>query len=85
MKIMITQTMIQWFSYKRQTYGINGTLGFPVNENNSYYLGLGYTHDKIKNAARVREKYVKSMNFEFDPAADYYKKIKADDFDFSLG
>ncbi|HDL5008092.1 TPA: outer membrane protein assembly factor BamA [Mannheimia haemolytica] len=74
-------------SYKRQTYGINGTLGFPVNENNSYYLGLGYTHDKIKNAAReyTREKYVKSMNFEFDPAADYYKKIKADDFDFSLG
>ncbi len=74
-------------SYKRQTYGINGTLGFPVNENNSYYLGLGYTHDKIKNAAReyTREKYVKSMNFEFNPAADYYKKIKADDFDFSLG
>ncbi len=65
-------------SYKRQTYGINGTLGFPVNENNSYYLGLGYTHDKIKNAAReyTREKYVKSMNFEFDPAADYYKKSK---------
>ncbi|QHB17644.1 outer membrane protein assembly factor BamA [Mannheimia pernigra] len=74
-------------SYKRQTYGINGTLGFPVNENNSYYLGLGYTHDKIKNAAReyTREKYVKSMNFEFNPRSSYYDKIKADDFDFSLG
>lgn len=74
-------------SYKRQTYGINGTLGFPVNENNSYYLGLGYTHDKIKNAIReyTREKYVKSMNFEFDPNDEYYQKIKADDFDFSLG
>ncbi|QLB14575.1 outer membrane protein assembly factor BamA [Mannheimia granulomatis] len=74
-------------SYKRQTYGINGTLGFPVNENNSYYLGLGYTHDKIKNASReyTREKYVKSMNFEIDPNTNYYKKIKADDFDFSLG
>ncbi|EXI62067.1 outer membrane protein assembly complex, YaeT protein [Mannheimia granulomatis] len=74
-------------SYKRQTYGVNGTLGFPVNENNSYYLGLGYTHDKIKNASReyTREKYVKSMNFEIDPNTNYYKKIKADDFDFSLG
>ncbi|MEG9475828.1 outer membrane protein assembly factor BamA [Mannheimia indoligenes] len=74
-------------SYKRQTYGINGTLGFPVNENNSYYLGLGYTHDKIKNASReyTREKYVKSMNFKFDPNSSYYDKIKADDFDFSLG
>lgn len=78
--------MIQWLHINAK-HGINGTLGFPVNENNSYYLGLGYTHDKIKNAAReyTREKYVKSMNFEFDPAADYYKKIKADDFDFSLG
>ncbi|MDD0823708.1 outer membrane protein assembly factor BamA [Mannheimia sp. AT1] len=74
-------------SYKRQTYGINGTLGFPVNENNSYYLGLGYTHDKIKNASReyTREKYVKSMNFEFDPNGSHYQRIKADDFDFSLG
>ncbi|HGO5823166.1 TPA: outer membrane protein assembly factor BamA [Mannheimia haemolytica] len=74
-------------SYKRQTYGVNGTLGFPVNENNSYYLGLGYTHDKIKNATRefTREKYVKSMNFEYDTNSEYYSKIKADDFDFSLG
>lgn len=74
-------------SYKRQTYGINGTLGFPVNENNSYYLGLGYTHDKIKNASReyTREKYVKSMKFPFDRTKNYYEQIKADDFDFSLG
>ncbi|WP_373766435.1 outer membrane protein assembly factor BamA [Glaesserella sp.] len=74
-------------AYKRQTYGINGTLGFPVDENNSYYLGLGYTHDAITNARREynRELYIKSMNYEIDPALDFYKKFKSDDFDFSFG
>lgn len=74
-------------SYKRQTYGVNGTLGFPVDENNSYYLGLGYTHDTIKNALREynRELYVNSMQFPIDLTSDKYPKIKADDFDFSFG
>ncbi|KAE9532220.1 outer membrane protein assembly factor BamA [Ursidibacter arcticus] len=74
-------------SYKRRTYGVNGTLGFPVDENNSYYLGLGYTHDVIKNAQREfgRELYVNSMKIPFDVNSNVYKKIKADDFDFSFG
>lgn len=74
-------------SYKRRTYGANTTLSFPVNEYNSYYLGLGYTHDTIKNAQREfnRELYVKSMNIPFDETSNYYKRIKANDFDFSLG
>lgn len=74
-------------AYKRQTYGINGTLGFPVNENNSYYLGLGYVHDKLKNVQREfnRELYVNSMKFDVDQSSPVYKKIKTDDFDFSFG
>lgn len=74
-------------SYKRKTYGVNGTLGFPVDENNSYYLGLGYTHDKLNNVQReyTREKYVKSMNFPIVDGNPYYTHIKADDFDFSFG
>ncbi|WP_018651701.1 outer membrane protein assembly factor BamA [Actinobacillus capsulatus] len=74
-------------SYKRKTYGINGTLGFPVDENNSYYLGLGYTHDKLSNVERefTREKYVKSMNFPIIQGNNLYPRIKADDFDFSFG
>lgn len=74
-------------SYKRRTYGANGTLGFPVDEHNSYYLGLGFTHDNIKNAVREfnRELYVRSMNFQFDENGNYYPKIKANDFDFSFG
>lgn len=74
-------------TYKRQTYGISGTLGFPVNEHNSYYIGLGYTHDLIKNAQREfnRELYVNSMNFDFNPDLNFYPKIKTDDFDLSFG
>lgn len=74
-------------SYKRRTYGLNGTLGFPVDENNAYYLGVGYVHDVIKNAQREfnREQYVNSMKIPVDPASDTYGKIKADDFDFSFG
>ena len=39
-------------------------LGFPVNENNSYYVGLGYTYNKISNFAYEynRDLYMKSMN-----------------------
>lgn len=74
-------------SYKRRTYGLNTTLGFPVNENNSYYLGLGYTHDTIKNAQREfnRELYVKSMNIPIVESSNLYPLIKANDFDFSFG
>lgn len=74
-------------SYQRRTYGANTTLGFPVNENNSFYAGLGYTHDLIKNAQREfnRELYVESMKFDFDPDLNFYPKIKSDDFDFSFG
>ncbi|WP_301098449.1 outer membrane protein assembly factor BamA [Otariodibacter sp.] len=74
-------------SYKRQTYGVSGTLGFPVDENNSYYLGLGYTHDKIKNAQREfnRDLYVRSIGIDIPPGSINYPKIKADDFDFSFG
>ena len=67
-------------TYKRTTYGGNLTLGFPVNENNSYYMGLGYTYNKISNFAREynRDLYLSSMNFNGN-------SIKTDDFDFSFG
>ncbi|OOF44315.1 outer membrane protein assembly factor BamA [Rodentibacter trehalosifermentans] len=66
--------------YKRTTYGGNITLGFPVNENNSYYLGLGYTYNKISNFSQEynRDLYLESMNFDST-------SIKSHDFDFSFG
>ncbi len=67
-------------TYKRTTYGGNLTLGFPVNENNSYYMGLGYTYNKISNFAPEynRKLYLDSMNFNGN-------SIKTSDFDFSFG
>ncbi|MEE6031783.1 outer membrane protein assembly factor BamA [Avibacterium paragallinarum] len=67
-------------SFSRTTYGVNGTLGFPVNENNSYYLGLGYVHNKLKNVSPEfnRNFYRESMNFP-----DW--TFKSHDFEFSFG
>ncbi|MEX4057787.1 outer membrane protein assembly factor BamA [Haemophilus influenzae] len=67
-------------NYKRTTYGSNVTLGFPVNENNSYYVGLGYTYNKISNFAPEynRNLYIQSMKFKGNG-------IKTNDFDFSFG
>lgn len=75
-------------AYKRRSYGANVNLSFPVNEYNSYYLGLGYTHDTLKNVERefTREKYANSMNVAIsDSDARRYGKMKSDDFDFSFG
>ncbi|HHF6552689.1 TPA: outer membrane protein assembly factor BamA [Haemophilus influenzae] len=67
-------------NYKRTTYGSNVTLGFPVNENNSYYVGLGHTYNKISNFALEynRNLYIQSMKFKGNG-------IKTNDFDFSFG
>ncbi|WP_032092503.1 outer membrane protein assembly factor BamA [Necropsobacter rosorum] len=67
-------------SYSRTTYGINGTLGFPVNENNSYYVGLGYVYNKLKDVAPefTRNLYRQSMNYDS-------WKFKAHDFELSFG
>ncbi|PRM46007.1 outer membrane protein assembly factor BamA [Haemophilus influenzae] len=67
-------------NYKRTTYGSNVTLGFPVNENNSYYIGLSYTYNKISNFALEynRNLYIQSMKFKSN-------RIKTNDLDFSFG
>lgn len=36
-------------SYAQTQYSISSTLGFPVDENNSYNVGLGYTYNKLSN------------------------------------
>ena len=53
-------------AYARTTYGGNLTLGFPVNENNAYYLGIGYAYNKLKNITPEynRALYLASMNFD---------------------
>ncbi|WP_036768950.1 outer membrane protein assembly factor BamA [Photorhabdus australis] len=71
--------------YTNKTYGLDGFLGFPVNENNSLNLRLGYVHnslsDMLPQAAMWR--YLKSMGEK----PDYEKKaeFKADDFALTMG
>lgn len=67
-------------SYARTTYGGSLTLGFPVNENNAYYLGVGYAYNKMKNISPEynRNLYRESMNFD-------NWQFKTQDFDFSFG
>ncbi|MDX2322552.1 MAG: outer membrane protein assembly factor BamA [Moritella sp.] len=45
--------------YNNRTYGISGTLGFPVNENNTLSFSLGYEWNKISQTTS----YVQTDNF----------------------
>ncbi|RDF01320.1 outer membrane protein assembly factor BamA [Aggregatibacter aphrophilus] len=67
-------------SYARTTYGGNLTLGFPVNENNAYYIGVGYTYNKLKNITPEynRALYLASMNYN-------EWTFKSNDYDVSFG
>ncbi|RKS57926.1 Beta-barrel assembly machine subunit BamA [Photorhabdus asymbiotica] len=71
--------------YTNKTYGLDGFLGFPVNENNSLNFRLGYVHnslsDMLPQAAMWR--YLNSMGEK----PDYEKKaeFKADDFALTMG
>lgn len=67
-------------AYTRTTYGGNVTLGFPVNENNSYYVGLGYVYNKLKNITPEysRALYLASMNYD-------NWAFRSHDYDFSFG
>lgn len=66
--------------YSRTTYGVNSTLGFPVDENNSYYLGLGWVNNTIKNLnpEYSRAVYLNSLNVN-------QWNVKTDDFELSAG
>lgn len=67
-------------SYSKTSYGIDTTLGFPVDENNSYYVGLGYAHNKLKD---IEPEYNRALYLQSIEAKEW--EFSNHDFDFSLG